>query len=107
MNLTYPDLAYLNFFDKIKALKGELELAETISRDDILTSAINKRLHSVLLRYNEEIDATSDYLLRKASAKVLKEITRINKHDDLSVIKQYLVDDIDLDTLEREQNGIE
>ena len=92
MNLTQGDLTFKDFEQKLGILQQELSNAEKINRDDILTEAINVRLHKLVLRYHEEVDMTSEYLLKKASAKVLKELTRINKLDDREVIEQYLID---------------
>ena len=90
MNLTYPDIDILSFKNKLKVLIAELEEAEKVDRNAMFTEALNRRLHDVLLRYNEEIDYTSSYLLKKASAKVLKEITNMAKIDDKKIIEQYM-----------------
>lgn len=78
--------------DLLYEIDAELTQFIDISHDEMLTFCINQHLASTLKRYNEEVDATSEYLLQKSSVRVLKAITKIKKFTDKDIINQYMED---------------
>jgi hypothetical protein len=73
----------------LKIIESELNAYKDLSKVEIFNTFINKRLAATLIKYNEQIDATSEYLLRQSSVRVLKALTKIKKVDDKDIIQQY------------------
>lgn len=76
----------------LKTIEVELNTYKDLSKVEIFNTYINNRLAATLLKYNEQIDSTSEYLLRQSSVRVLKALTKIKKVDDKDIINQYMED---------------
>ena len=68
-------------------IEQELNRYKDVSRTELFNQCIDERLKAVLLQYNEEADVTSNYLIRRGSARVLKALTRMQKQDDKDVLE--------------------
>lgn len=79
----------------LKDIEVELSTYKDLSKVEIFNVCINKRLADTLAKYNEQIDFTSEYLLRQSSVRVLKALTKIKKVDDKDIINQYMEDSYD------------
>lgn len=73
-------------------IEGELSQYKDLTKVEIFNICINNRLAATLVKYNEQIDSSSDYLLRQSSVRVLKALTKIKKNDDKDIINQYMED---------------
>ena len=71
-------------------IESELNQYYKIPRVEIFNICINKRLAATLRKYNAEIDATSEFLIKQESVRVLKALTKIKKNEDREVIKQNM-----------------
>lgn len=71
-------------------IESELNRYYKIPRVEVFNICINNRLASTLRRYNAEIDATSDFLIKQESVRVLKALTKIKKNEDREIIKQNM-----------------
>ncbi len=69
---------------------NELEVTKTFSRNSLLDSCINAKLRNTITTFNDELDLTTEYLLRRASEKVLKTITKVQKQKDKQELNKYL-----------------
>lgn len=76
----------------LRTIEVELSTYKDLSKVEIFNTCINNRLAATLLKYNEQIDSTSEYLLRQSSVRVLKALTKIKKVDDKDIINQYMED---------------
>lgn len=77
----------------LKIIESELNKYNYLTRVELFNLCINNRLAATLKKYNQDIDTTSEYLLRQSSVRVLKALTKIKKVDDKDVINQYMEDD--------------
>lgn len=71
----------------LDVISQELDRYKDISRVELFNQCIDSRLKAVLLRYNEATEATSNYLIRRGSARVLKTLTRMQKQEDKDVLE--------------------
>lgn len=76
--------------DNLEAIKEEIYRYKEGSRVDFFNDCINRKLKATLIRYNEETDQLSSFLMEKASMRVLKAITKINKQADKEVIYENM-----------------
>lgn len=76
----------------LQLIEKELNTYRDLTKVEIFNVCINNRLVSTLRKYNEEIDTTSEYLLRQSSVRVLKALTKIKKVNDKDIISEYLQD---------------
>jgi len=79
-------MSYLN--ENLLQIQKELNAFKDISRDELYSKCIDDKLTETVLKYNTELDLNSKYLLTRASMKVLKGITKVQKAAD----KQILLD---------------
>lgn len=73
-------------------IEDELSQYKDLTKVEIFNVCINNRLAATLVKYNEQIDSSSEYLLRQSSVRVLKALTKIKKNDDKDIINQYMED---------------
>lgn len=76
----------------LKQIEVELSTYKDLTKFEIFNACINKRLADALVNYNEQIDYTSEYLLRQSSVRVLKALTKMKKVDDKDIINSYMED---------------
>lgn len=69
---------------------NDLEVTKTFSRTSLLDTCINAKLRNTITTFNDELDLTTEYLLRRASEKVLKTITKVQKQKDKQELNKYL-----------------
>ena len=81
----------------LKKISAELHKYDEYDRQALLKTCINNKLAYTLKRYNEDIDANSEYLLTRSSFKVLKALTKLQKKEDVKAIKETLKLDIEED----------
>lgn len=81
--------------DIIDEIEVELSRYKDLSKVEIFNECINNRLAATLVKYNEKIDSTSEYLLRQSSVRVLKALTKIKKVNDKDIINSYMEDSND------------
>lgn len=74
----------------LKMINTELHKYDECDRQALLKTCINNKLAYTLKRYNEDIDANSEYLLTRSSFKVLKALTKLQKKEDVKAIKETL-----------------
>ena len=75
-----------NLSRNIKKLIAEFDKYE-MNRNDLLKECIRGKLKNTLLKYNEEINFNSDFLLQQSSYRVLKALTKIQKKDDSEALQ--------------------
>lgn len=76
--------------ENIKTIQNELCEYSNLDRTEIFNQAINKLLMHTLRKYNNKIDDLSGYLLNQEGMRVLKAITKIQKHADKKVIYENM-----------------
>lgn len=74
----------------LNSIELELNKYKDMDRNTLFNYCIDRRLQATLLNYNEELEDTTGFLLRKAGWRVLKALTRIQKNDDKDEIKKHL-----------------
>lgn len=78
----------------LKWINKDFNTYKDLSRQDLLKECINKKLAFTLKKYNEEIDWHSDYLISRSSVKVLKALTKIQKKNDVNVLKENMKEEL-------------
>lgn len=74
----------------LNSIEKDLHTYDSLSKVEIFNVCINNRLASTLRKYNEDIDSTSEYLLKQSSVRVLKALTKIKKVSDKDIINDYM-----------------
>lgn len=74
----------------LSSIEKDLHAYDNLSKVEIFNVCINNRLASTLRKYNEDIDSTSEYLLKQSSIRVLKALTKIKKVSDKDIINDYM-----------------
>lgn len=74
----------------LSSIEEDLHTYENLTKVEIFNVCINNRLASTLRKYHEDIDSTSEYLLKQSSVRVLKALTKIKKVSDKDIINDYM-----------------
>ena len=81
--------------DRIIEISDDLDRYKDITRARLFTRCVDNKLKNTLQNYISDLDLTSDELMRKASFRVMKAITKIQKNDDKNAIKEQIKGDCD------------
>lgn len=78
------------FQNNLSKIINELETSKSFSREYLYEDCIKQKLKNTITTYDKEVDLTTEYLLQRASEKVLKSLSKIQKQKDKEVLNQYL-----------------
>ena len=81
--------------DRIIEVADDLNRYKGVTRSHLFTKCVDEKLKNTLQIYINDLDLTSDDLMRKASVRVMKALTKIQKNDDKNAIKEQIKGDCD------------
>lgn len=79
--------------DLLIEIDNELSQYQHLSKDQLFTLSVNRRLAANLHMYNDEINEISEFLTTKTNDRVLNAMTKIRKFSDKDIIKTYMEED--------------
>ena len=82
------------FINQLKAIDDDFIYYEKKKRVDVLTSSINYKLKTTLLKYDEEVDDCSNFLTTAGEVRVMKAITKIQKKYDKENLEEILEEEL-------------
>lgn len=83
-------MSYLN--ENLRQIQQELAEFKDIPREELYSQCIDDKLTETVLKYNADLDLNSKYLLTRASMKVLKGITKVQKAADKQILLENQVE---------------
>lgn len=83
-------MSYLN--ENLHQIQNELAEFKDISREELYSQCIDNKLTETVLKYNVDLDLNSKYLLTRASMKVLKGITKVQKAADKQILLENQIE---------------
>lgn len=73
--------------ERLINMRQELDECSSITPQELYENCINERLKQTILKYNDELDLDSRFLLQKAAVRVMKAITVMQKNNDVEILK--------------------
>ena len=78
------------FKEILESIQKDLAISKSFSREALYEECIQTKLVNIVKAYNRDADLNTNYLLRRASEKVLKSLTKIQKSKDKEILNKYL-----------------
>lgn len=88
----------------IKYILKDIHAYDGYTKAKLFQECIRNKLKATIIRYDEEIEDSTDYLLTRSSAKVLKAITKIQKADDKNRLEAEALEKEFEEDLEKKEN---